>query len=180
MTNKYSKASVCLVNNPPDKFWRNYGLLSEADLVSILPQPLSLPLLNALFAGNCVLCEGQVTSGMICNGCIEELAPIPCLHCQTCALPLENQHTPCPACLKAAPAYNRVYAAFLYTYPFNHVIHAYKYLHHHNLAPWLAAQIINILPNDFSPDEILPVPLHPNKLRERGFNQAHEIAKSLG
>lgn len=45
------------------------------------------------------------------------------------------------------------------------------------LAEALAAQLLPVLPEDF--DLLVPVPLHPNRFRERGYNQSALLAKAL-
>ena len=147
--------------------------------MSILPQPHRLARLNAYIPGCCVLCEGRLHQGMLCDGCIAEFAPLPELHCPQCALPLQTPASICSTCQKTPPAFDLTYSAFLYAYPLKHLIHAYKYLHHHALSHWLASQLKAALPTNYCPDLILPVPLHPERQRDRGFNQAHEIAKPL-
>ena len=80
--------------------------------------------------------------------------------------------------MTAPPAYDRVSAAYAYDFPIDSVIHAYKYGGRLALAPLFAQAIARVTNRDV--DVIVPVPLAPARLRERGFNQAHEIARILG
>jgi ComF family protein len=85
----------------------------------------------------------------------------------------------CGACLKDPPQFDLTVAAFRYNFPLDRVVHAFKYGHQLALANWFGQQIqAKIADRAF--DKIVPLPLHVDRLRERGFNQAGEIAKVLG
>lgn len=58
------------------------------------------------------------------------------------------------------------------------LIQALKYQSRLALAPWFAAAVSGASAE--KPDRLVPVPLHFKRLRERGFNQAMEIARPLG
>lgn len=73
---------------------------------------------------------------------------------------------------------------FRYAYPVDHFVRALKFrgdrLYARVLAALLADAISHARSNhDLLPEVIVPVPLHPSRYRERGFNQAHEIARYL-
>jgi ComF family protein len=86
----------------------------------------------------------------------------------------------CGSCLKKPPAFTRTLAALRYTFPADALIHALKYQTHLAIAPVLADLFIARLETAESlPDVIVPMPLHPIRLRERGFNQAMEISRRI-
>lgn len=58
------------------------------------------------------------------------------------------------------------------------MIHSLKYGHQLALAPWLGAQLAQMI-SGLSFDYIVAMPLHESRLRERGFNQALEIARPV-
>jgi ComF family protein len=84
----------------------------------------------------------------------------------------------CGACLERPPAFDRVSASYAYAFPLDALIQAYKYGRDLSLAPLLASH----LPRQAgrTVDALIPMPLGAARLRERGFNQAHELAKRLG
>lgn len=85
----------------------------------------------------------------------------------------------CGACLKRAPHFSGVHALYRYAFPVDRMIQALKYQHRLPIAAWFGQQLAGLIPTD-SCDLIVPLPLHPVRLRERGFNQAVEIARTLG
>jgi len=98
------------------------------------------------------------------------------VRCPQCALPTLNGDV-CGACLSHPPRYDRVSAAFVYAWPLAPLIQHYKYAGNLALAPLLAQALGERL--TASADLIVPLPLSPQRLRERGFNQALEIARLL-
>lgn len=67
-----------------------------------------------------------------------------------------------------------------YTFPIDALIHALKYQANLAIAPILADLLITKLEFvDSKPDVIIPMPLHPLRLRERGYNQAIELSRYL-
>jgi len=139
----------------------------------------------SLFPPICLLCSSTDTNEMdICNPCMDDLSHnINC--CRICALPL-SQHSPdspiCGNCLRQPPPFDNCHAIFAYSYPISNLISGFKFsgkLENGRLLAQLLIRSIeaNRLP---LPELILPVPLHRSRLRERGFNQALELALPLG
>jgi ComF family protein len=77
--------------------------------------------------------------------------------------------------LSHPPAYDRVCAAFTYDFPADALVQALKYRSMLAIAPLFGGAIADSL--DERPDAIIPMPLADARLRERGFNQAQEIAR---
>jgi ComF family protein len=94
---------------------------------------------------------------------------------------LSTPDTFCGTCQLHPPPYDRVLAPFRYESPLNHLIHRLKYngrleqarLLGDLMAEWLEGRL------DPLPDRVIPVPLHPARLRQRGFNQAVELARRV-
>jgi ComF family protein len=126
---------------------------------------------------SCVLCGALTEGERVCGGCDSELPRLPRMRCGICALPLPSGGT-CGACLHRKPHYDAVTAAYAYAYPVDALIQAYKYGARLSIAPVLA----QALAREASPgiDALVPMPLAPARLRSRGFNQAHELARSIG
>lgn len=147
--------------------------------MSILPYPSLIKAVGArLLPGSCLLCGADSESGVICAACQADLPMLPPRLCPVCAEQTTHGER-CGACLKDAPHFDRTIAAFRYDFPLDRVIHALKYGHQLALAPWFGQHMLARF-TDPDVDRIVPLPLHRDRLRERGFNQAGEIARTLG
>ena len=139
---------------------------------------------RALFPAKCLLCGAPSTEGMdICCHCLDDL-PHNHNRCQICSLPLSTNHAQpiCGKCLKRAPRFDHCYAPFSYAYPLSGLISDFKFSGKFYSGRLLAKLLTDFLERDEIelPELIIPVPLHPTRLRERGFNQALELAKPIG
>ena len=126
---------------------------------------------------HCVLCQASDHRD-ICAACLHDLPRLSQAHCPSCLLPVPSSQI-CGTCLRKPPAWNQIRAALRYTYPVDALIQALKYRSDLPLAPILADLLLTELQEDSLPDYVIPVPLHPDRLRDRGFNQAHEISRYL-
>jgi len=136
---------------------------------------------QSLFPQACMLCSApQGGSLALCAGCLQDLPWHSAGRCPQCALAsVDNQV--CGHCLKSPPAFDYTQALFRYEYPLDAMLQRYKYNHLLALAETfgalLADSIAPISRSTSHPDIIIPMPLHPQRLAERGFNQAVEIAR---
>lgn len=131
----------------------------------------------------CRFCALPGAAGLeLCGQCAAEL-PWLDAHCRQCALPLVNAGAErlCGECLHRPPPFQRVWVPFRYSHPVDGLIKALKY--GDDLA---AARLLGDLLADYlfrqrvpMPDAVIPVPLHPRRLAQRGFNQALELARRL-
>jgi len=128
-------------------------------------------------AQDCVLCGAASAANLVCPACHDEL-PRPSTPCPICAAPGSGEV--CGQCLPHPPHFARSIAALDYTFPVDKLIQAYKYHHQLALARLFGTLLSQAARQQARPDLLLPMPLHPTRLRERGFNQAHEIAKRIG
>lgn len=126
----------------------------------------------------CLLCGAASTRGLLCSGCLGDLPILPEARCPRCALPTPNGEL-CGACLRHPPGFEHAEAVFRYAHPAASLIQALKYRGELSVARFLGERLAQRLDGQPRPDLIIPMPLHPNRLRERGFNQAAEIAKHL-
>jgi ComF family protein len=122
----------------------------------------------------CVLCATPGLAQALCAECYSYLPWLDAVRCPQCALPT-NEGRLCGACLADRPRYDRVSAAFAYSWPLAPLIHHYKYGGNLALAPLFARALTRNLAS--GADLIIPMPLAPARLRSRGFNQALEIAR---
>lgn len=126
----------------------------------------------------CQLCGDPGVGPEICLGCYRDLprARHPCPTCAgPCSLP-----GPCADCINRPPAYDRVAAPFIYGFPVDRMIRRLKYrgrLPHARLLGELLGHAVRRL--EAPPAVVVPVPLHRRRLRQRGFNQAREIAAAV-
>lgn len=135
-------------------------------------------------AGQCSVCRAW-SHQTICASCLNLYArPQP--RCWTCAakLPAELMGRPrpqCGRCLHSAPPLDRSVAALDYRFPWDGLLQHFKYHQALELRESLLERLntaLNAAEVD-APDWLLPVPLSSARLRERGYNQSHELAKAL-
>lgn len=130
----------------------------------------------------CLVCgAASQTKKALCEGCQHDLPWLGQV-CSCCSVPLPGDGVElCGACQQQHPALDRIHALFHYQPPIDHMITGLKFndrLVNAVLMGKLLAESMeeeNIAP----PDALLPVPLHRQRLRERGFNQALELARPL-
>jgi len=107
------------------------------------------------------------------------LPRIPVDHCSVCLWPVPVAGI-CGRCISSPPVFTRTISAFRYTFPIDALIHSLKYQSNLAMVPVLAQLLLTQLQaTGCKPDIIIPMPLHPIKLQERGFNQSMEIARYL-
>jgi ComF family protein len=129
------------------------------------------------FGGTCYLCRGAA-AGVLCAECDAELPRLEAAACPRCALPSPGGAL-CGRCLAHPPAYDATIAALAYEFPADVLVQGLKFRGELALAPLLGQMLAARLPRGTRVDCILPVPLARARLRERGFNQALEIARPL-
>src|SRR4030042_5291618 len=135
-----------------------------------------LKLRQALFEQDCLLCAAPSGTQMLCPACHASLPHI--THaCPRCAAPSAEQV--CGECLKHPPAFDRTRAALEYAFPTDKLIQALKYGGQLALAKLFGELLAETVADQPRPETILPMPLHPSRLKMRGFNQALEIAKVI-
>ena len=121
----------------------------------------------------------------LCHACLRDL-PILTHSCPRCAniLPQQQQNLLCGQCIQTPPPFNETHALFIYHPPITKLILDLKFQHalaHARLLGELLTEKIQHIwyQNKPLPTAIVPVPLHAKRLRERGFNQALEIARPI-
>jgi len=129
----------------------------------------------------CGGCGAPIPSGVLCELCAGLIEPVVSPRCPRCALPFEapGRDHECGGCLRKPPPFASASAAFLYGGPIADGLRALKYgPRPERLGPLseLWRQAATDLPDV---DLAVPVPLHPSRLRKRGFNQATMLAKPL-
>lgn len=135
-------------------------------------------LLDLLFPARCVNCNRVGES--LCSRCRSQIQFVTPPYCRRCSRPLEFHGDPCPLC-RAHPLHiTQIRAIGYHEGVLRRAIHALKYRHWTVLADPLAALLQQyLLRTAPSVDLITAVPLHPDRQRERGYNQAELLARSL-
>ena len=138
-------------------------------------------ILRGALPPRCELCAARAARALVCDACAADLPAI-ASGCRVCALPTAH-HAVCGACLQAPPPFAETIAALIYTFPVDRLIQRIKYGGNIALVDWAAAALAAVVratlagrsPNDW-PQQIVALPLSASRQRERGFNQASEIA----
>jgi ComF family protein len=126
--------------------------------------------------GGCWICRDWGRA-RLCDACLQRFA-LTQARCPRCALPLP-QAPVCAACLRDPLPLQAVHAAVDYQPPWDGLLQALKYEQALGLAQPLAALVARDAPSPPPGCLLLPVPLHPRRLRERGYNQSQLLAQAL-
>ncbi|MEO0019047.1 MAG: ComF family protein [candidate division WOR-3 bacterium] len=138
-------------------------------------------LADFLFPPVCFGCDEEIEEGLICDSCRLLLFTSELDVCCRCGRPCLPDAGVCGRC-KLPLSLSRVRAVGVYQPPFQGLIQALKYLEKTALVPVLGGALALLFEQDSQlkrADGICSVPLHPARLRERGFNQAYLLAKEV-
>ena len=124
----------------------------------------------------CFLCCRPAGDSGLCIACLISLPGADGVRCPICASPAATE-SPCGRCIQRRPKYDRAVAALEYVSPVDYLIAGLKYSRDLSAARALAFVLARVLEHEPYPDIVLPMPIAPARLRERGFNQAEEIAR---
>jgi len=144
---------------------------------------------DLFFPPRCLLChapQGASPDASFCPRCLSGCLPVTSPCCPRCALPFATigggDHV-CGECLLKPPDFAWTVAAGLYEEALRHAIHRFKFdgsiALDRPLARLLEAAWQRTAPA-WIPDLIVPVPLHPHRLKQRTYNQSLLIARELG
>lgn len=126
----------------------------------------------------CLLCGSMSPDGLWCEACDASLPYLGATHCPVCALPTPTGEV-CGQCLTHPPLFTRTTAVFGYSFPLDKLIQSMKYREQLALASAFAKKLVQRIAIDDLPDLIIAMPLHPDKLRARGFNQSLLLARTV-
>jgi len=136
---------------------------------------------------NCLACGDAGLPGLdLCARCHGELPRLG-RGCARCALPLVDDHAAadCPRCLIEPPPQAAAIVAFRYAFPIDRLVVGLKFAGRLErarlLGTLLAATVVErmAVEAEARPAALIATPLHPTRARERGFNQAIEIARPI-
>lgn len=142
-------------------------------------------ILSILYPDRCPVCHQVINGkGRVCSGCRKKLPYIKEPKCKKCGKELgrmEDEY--CRDCQRFSHAYDRGGAVFAYDDVMRSSISMFKYHNRREYAAFYAEEMkahCGRLIELCAPQVILPIPLHREKRRQRGFNQAELTAKELG
>jgi ComF family protein len=143
---------------------------------------------DSVYPRRCILCgeESNISQQMWCNGCLDTLIELKTPYCYGCGIPFEPtehvvQHL-CHVCSKGIFHFDAARSIFLFGGQIKEAIHRFKYHGDVCIGRSLESMISVVNPHALfeSPiDLIVPVPLHPKRLRQRGFNQSARFARAI-
>jgi len=133
-------------------------------------------IINCLFPQPCFLC-GDINTQAICTACLNDLPYLQttCIYCGA-DLPISDV---CGDCTAQPPIFNQAKALFSYSYPVNILIQAAKFQKNFAILKMLGDLMGQHFKHEKQPDVLIPIPLHFNRLHERGYNQSLEMAKCI-
>lgn len=143
-------------------------------------------LLDTLLPPSCLACDTPVAAdGQFCAACFRRMNFISAPFCDCCGVPLPYAAASgaggrCRRCEASKPSFTQARAALRYDEASRGVITAFKYADRTEAARGIAQLMLrpgrDLLARA---DLLVPVPLHPARLRWRGYNQAALLASSL-
>jgi ComF family protein len=139
---------------------------------------------KSLIEQSCLLCAStHHNEHGICQPCFIALPWHKLPQCPQCGLQTQISGSICGNCLSYTPDFDATHTLFTYDFPVDRLLQHYKYnnsLHlSHTFAQLLYENKLKRLSGIDKIDLIIPMPMHPTRLKERGFNQALEIARIL-
>ena len=127
----------------------------------------------------CALCRGW-SRARLCEACIERFGA-PRRRCERCAIAVPPGVSVCGSCMRQPPPFESAIAAVDYVAPWDDLVRRYKFDAALDLGSALARRILDAVEGSAQPrpDWLLPVPLAAERMRERGYNQAWELARRV-
>ncbi len=148
-------------------------------------------IMDLIFPPACEAC-GAVGELGLCSACMQQVTLVEEPYCAQCGQPFDpNVSTPpqlCASCRSEAPHLDGARAVGLHTGPLRHAIISCKFKGRTSVAPFLARLVAErmVAEAEYSwplplveVDALVPVPLHPQRRRWRGFDQAALIVQGL-
>lgn len=136
---------------------------------------------SIVYPHHCAYCGRPLEDGYFCEECYKKLPFIEGNTCSVCGCPVSEGMDVCYECKSSSFYFYKNVSIFMYTSKFSDVVHKFKYHNGRYLAkPFGAFMAERLKKDNISTDFIIPVPLHPRKEEERGYNQSGLLAKYIG
>lgn len=145
---------------------------------------LANALLDLCYPPHCLVCDQALDQpqDLLCDPCWQPLRFSHMHRCRRCSNPLEKPAASCVNCAAWEPAFRCLWVLAPFSQGMQRSIHLLKYQRARALAEALGACLAQV-PEFKAPlaqvDALVPIPLHPSRQRERGYNQSEDIARGL-
>jgi len=141
-------------------------------------------LLEFIYPSHCGLCGSELgrEERVVCVACWRDLDAISAPFCSLCGISLSRFAPLCPSCGLRRHRFSFARSHTLFDPGLQKIIHMLKYGRKRSLAEPLASLMAVVMSGDSRFEDmeaLVPVPLHPIKLRERGYNQSELLASKL-
>jgi len=152
---------------------------------------ISDALVSVFFPSGCRICERLLTSASrvpLCEECLSSFPRLASMMCDVCGRPMPGlspepeQLLLCPACQDRTYAFDRARSFALYEEAVVRAILLLKFEQIEPLGAWFAERLAELVSGEgdrLAADAVVPVPLHRERERERGYNQAALLSKPL-
>jgi predicted amidophosphoribosyltransferase len=144
---------------------------------------------SVFFPSGCGICDRLLTSASrvpLCEECLSSFERVPNMVCEVCGRPLPGltegpeQALLCPACQQKTYTFDRARSYAVYGDTLVRAILLLKFEQIEPLGAWFAERLAELVKAEgavMAADVVVPVPLHRQRERERGYNQAALISK---
>ncbi|MBR1930614.1 MAG: ComF family protein [Lachnospiraceae bacterium] len=140
-------------------------------------------LTKLLFPPRCPVCDGIAPWGsLICPGCRDGFRLLTAPWCMQCGKKLTTDEEYCTDCRRSRHQYLRGRALYEYESVAD-AIYRMKYGSRREYAEYFGGEMVTHLGGFIAqarPDALIPIPLHPRRMRKRGYNQAALLARAVG
>lgn len=145
-------------------------------------------ILAKLWPQDCFVCGGRAGETAVCAACEGSLPRHTAACCPVCALPTPDAQR-CGQCVQRAPHFDATLAVFSFEHPIREMVLAFKFGSVFAVRDVLTRGLVAVareaveageLQLDAPALHIVPMPLHRDRMAERGFNQAMELARDVG
>jgi ComF family protein len=129
----------------------------------------------------CLACGESTQRGSLCVDCLVAL-PLNRCACPRCALPLPQSAPLCGSCIRKAPPQSRTLAPLLYAEPVDQLLTGFKFSQRLAAGQAFSDLLAQSARAQGLLDDVslaIPIPLHRDRLRERGYNQSLELLRPL-
>lgn len=144
-------------------------------------------ILNAVYPKKCIVCHRLLKkrdSVLLCNSCHRALRPLTEPRCKRCSKPLDDMEQElCSDCLGRTSCVERGFALYPYDKNMQKAVRNLKYNGELACGEYFAEELVETYGRwiqEIRPEVLIPVPIHRNRMRFRGFNQAEYIAGIVG
>lgn len=137
-----------------------------------------------LFPSFCILCRNPAEMGLpVCPDCLSRMEFISA-KCGLCGEPFTGEVSErlCRDCMTEKPHFDKARAWLKFQEPVIGIIHSFKYQRQFQFLDWMAQGLSQLFQTEFAGqkfDMLIPVPLHWQRLMQRGYNQAFILARPM-